>query len=228
MKHRALALSLSVAVGTFAQTSAMESAPLPSASMAAPKTSAMLASTNLQRKQDFPNYPIVDSLFHLSTGDQLRLRWWGIGSGDLDLVVDTRGDVVIPDIGRVPATHTTFNHVRDSVEALLRHRTKVSLIDLQIVKVVQAQIRVSGLTPNPGIFDMPPGTRLSSVATQSGLDVFALLSKMQGGDPVWALQQEHIPSLRRVLVVRGDRDSTWYDLVSAMRAGDASQEIEVS
>jgi hypothetical protein len=38
-------------------------------------------SGSLLRKQDFPAYPIVDSLFHLSTGDQLRLRWWGIGTG---------------------------------------------------------------------------------------------------------------------------------------------------
>jgi protein involved in polysaccharide export with SLBB domain len=179
-----------------------------------------LASTNLQRKVDFPNFPIVDSTFRLSCGDQLRLRWWGLGSNDQDLVVDTRGDLVIPDMGRVKATNSYFRAVRDSVEAMIRRRTKVSLFDLQIVRVVNAQVRISGFVPTPGLFDLSPGTRLSVALSQAGLDLPSLLQRMQGGDPVWNTSQERLPSLRRVLLIRGDQDSVWCDLVAALRAGD--------
>jgi protein involved in polysaccharide export with SLBB domain len=181
-------------------------------------------SGSLLRKQDFPAYPIVDSLFHLSTGDQLRLRWWGIGTGDQDLVVDTRGDLILPDMGRIHTTGISFRVVRDSVEAMLHRRTKVSLIDLQITKIVMAQVRVSGLVPTPGLFEVAPGTRLSAVLPQAGLDLGALLHRMQGGDAIWQPSQDRIPSLRRVLVIRCDKDSAWYDLVQALRSGDPSQD----
>jgi len=181
-------------------------------------------SGSLLRKQDFPAYPIVDTLFHLSTGDQLRLRWWGIGSGDQDLVVDTRGDLVLPDMGRIHTTGISFRSVRDSVEAMLHKRTKVSLIDLQITKIVMAQVRIAGLVPSPGLFEVAPGTRLSAVLPQAGLDLGILLHRMQGGDAIWQSSQDRTPSLRRVLVIRGNKDSVWYDLVRALRSGDPLQD----
>ena len=188
------------------------------------KSASTAASTNLQRKTEFPTFPIVDSTFRLSCGDQLRLRWWGVGSNDVELVVDTRGDLVIPDVGRVKATSAYFRTVRDSVEAMIRRRTKISLFDLQIIRVLNAQVRISGFVPNPGLFDLPPGTRLSSAVAQAGLDLGQLLQRMQGGDAIWNPGQDHAPSLRRVLLIRKDRDSTWCDLVSALRAGDAQQD----
>ena len=181
-------------------------------------------SGSLLRKQDYPAYPIVDSMFHLSTGDQLRLRWWGIGTGDQDLVVDTRGDLILPDMGRIHTTGISFRAVRDSVEAMLHRRTKVSLIDLQITKIVMAQVRISGLVPTPGLFEVAPGTRLSAVLPLAGLDLGTLLRRMQGGDAIWQPSQDRIPSLRRVLVIRSNKDSAWYDLVQALRSGDPTQD----
>ena len=189
-----------------------------------PSNLSQQSSGSLLRKQELPAYPIVDSLFHLSTGDQLRLRWWGIGSGDQDLVVDTRGDLVLPDMGRIHATGRSFRVVRDSVEAMLHRRSKVSLIDLQIVKVSQAQIWLSGLVPSPGVTEVNPGTRLSQVLRASDLDVTSLLHRMQTGDAIWSSSQERIPSLRRILVIREGPDSSWYDLVRAFRSGDPSQD----
>lgn len=219
----ALALSLE-SVGAQSESAQSQFA----AALAARASSSTLAQQQTTgsalRKQEFPTYPIVDSLFHLSAGDQLRLRWWGIGSGDQDLVVDTRGDLVLPDMGRVHATSHSFKVVRDSVEAMLHRRTKVSLIDLQIVKIMMAQVRISGLVPSPGLFEVPPGARLSQVIAQAGLDIDVLMRRMQGGDAIWQPSQDRAPSLRRVLVIRGGVDSSWYDLVQALRSGDPSQD----
>lgn len=224
MKIRPILLAaLAIMATAFAQSADISSAAALAALQARP-TGGSVASSSLQRKVDFPTFSIVDSLFRLSPGDQLRLRWWGIGAGDLDLVVDTRGDLVIPDMGRVKAAGIPFRQARDSVEALLRRRTKVTLVDLQIVKVVGAQVRVSGLVPTPGIFDLPPGTRLSTALAQAGLELSVLLQRMQGGDAVWAPLQERLPSLRRVLIIHGDKDSMWCDVVAALRAGDPSQD----
>jgi protein involved in polysaccharide export with SLBB domain len=182
------------------------------------------ASGSFLRKQDFPSYPIADSLFHLSSGDQLRLRWWGTGSGDLDLVVDTRGDLVLPEMGTIRATGATLRTVRDSVEAMLHRRTKVSLVDLQLVKIVQAQVWISGRLPSPGPVEISPGTPLSEVLQQGDVDVNKLLQRMQMGDAVWQPSEGLQPSLRRILVIRGGKDSSWFDLIRAMRSGDATQD----
>jgi polysaccharide biosynthesis/export protein len=215
---------LSVAISLASSTAQQAELAAALAAGASPSTLSQQTPGSLLRKQEFPAYPIVDSLFHLSTGDQLRLRWWGIGSGDQDLVVDTRGDLILPDMGRVHATGKSFRSVRDTVEAILRKRTKVSLIDLQIVKIMVAQVRISGLVPSPGLFEVPPGARLSQVLAQAGLDVEVLMRRMQGGDAIWQPSTDRVPSLRRILVIRGGSDSSWYDLVQALRSGDPTQD----
>lgn len=221
MKRIAL-LTLLLLLGTAGAQSAQMAAALEASGAAGGLSQA--APGSLLRKQDFPSYPIADSLFHLSIGDQLRLRWWGIGSGDQDLVVDTRGDLVLPDMGRIHATGATLRTVRDSVEAMLHRRTKVSLIDLQVVKIVQAQVWISGRLPSPGHIEVSPGTRLSEVLTQANVDIGKQLQRMQIGDAIWQPSEELVPSLRRVLVVRNGVDSTWYDLVRALRSGDPTQD----
>jgi len=219
---RTVLLSLALSLGSASAQQSELAAAL--AAGASPSAFSQQTSGSLLRKQEFPAYPIVDSLFHLSTGDQLRLRWWGIGSGDQDLVVDTRGDLILPDMGRVHATGKSFRSVRDTVEAMLRKRTKVTLIDLQIVKIMIAQIRISGLAPSPGLFEVPPGARLSQVLAQAGLDIDVLMHRMQGGDAIWQPSMERVPSLRHILLIRGGVDSSWYDLVQALRSGDPSQD----
>ncbi|HOX52522.1 MAG TPA: SLBB domain-containing protein [Fibrobacteria bacterium] len=180
------------------------------------------------RRSDLPSFSVVDSTFHLSSGDQFRLRWWGTGTGDIDLAVDTRGDLVIPDLGRIHARGRTLRTVRDSVERLIRSTKKATLIDLQIVKAVSPQVRISGLVTDPGLYEVPAGSRLSQVLPLSGVVPSVAISIMASGDPIWSPSLPPFPSLRKVLIVRGEGDSSWYDLVQALRTGDPSQDPSLS
>lgn len=188
---------------------------------------ALLASPELLKKSspkvEYPTFSVPDSLLRLSSGDQLRLRWWGIGSGDLDLVVDTRGDLVIPDMGRIPTRGQSFREVRDSLEALLKRRVKTKLIDVQIVKVSKANIRVSGLIAKPGLHACAAGIHVSEVLRLAGLDPARAVDSLTSDLPGLYYARDQNPSLRHVMVVRGN-DTTWVDLMRALRTGDPTQD----
>lgn len=201
-----------------AQSSALE---LPSI---AGVPSGQPSSINTFRQKDLPTYPIVDSTFRLSTGDQLRLRWWGTGSNDLDIGVDTRGDIIVPDMARIHARGLTLKVVRDSLENLVRRRTKATLIDIQVTRVSQARVSVSGLVPSPGFYELPPGTRLSTLLAMAGLDPRIQLQRWKSSDMTWTPQNDNPPSLRRVRLIQGGVDTTWCDLAAALRAGHLAQD----
>ncbi|MEN9306271.1 MAG: hypothetical protein RL173_203 [Fibrobacterota bacterium] len=173
---------------------------------------------------DYPSISAPDSLIRLTSGDQLRLRWWGVGSGELDLAVDTRGDLVIPDMGRISTRGRNLRDLRDSVEAILKRRIKPTLIDLQLIKINKANVRLSGLVAHPGIFDCPAGTRVIQLLKQTGFDVSQAIDSLTSDMPGLYYAMDQVPSLRRVLLVRGGKDSVWLDLVRALRSGDATQD----
>lgn len=207
-----LALLLAVSIADAQQLEQLKSSPVASNSI------------NLLRKTDLPSIPVPDSAFRLSTGDQLRLRWWGLGSQDIDLVVDTRGDIVLPDIGRVSTRGKVFKVLRDSIESLIRKRTKADLIDLQIIKIVPAQIQVAGNLRHPGIYEIPAGTRLSIALASAGIDVPDQIYQIESAPAAWMPQKFQEASFRRILVLRGGKDSAWCDLIRARRTGNALED----
>lgn len=176
------------------------------------------------QKNEYPAISAPDSLIRLSSGDQLRLRWWGIGSGNLELVVDTRGEIVVPDMGRIVARGRSFRDVRDSVEALVKRRIKTNLVDLQIVQMKKATIRISGLVPRPGLFECTPGTHVSQALLMADFNINRAMDSLTADLPGLYYSKDQIASLRRVLLLRGGRDSVYLDLVRAARIGDDTQD----
>jgi len=168
-----------------------------------------------------PDFQVEDSVFRLSSGDRLRLRWWGTGSGSEDLVVDTRQNIVFPDFGVVQTAGLTLSEVRQKLEDLLRTRIKPSMIDLRLVTVVSARVNVLGLVPKPGIYTILPGTRLSECLAKAGLEV----SKIIQGQASRRDPDESRPSMRRILLIRGGgRDTVMVDLLLAIRGGRMDQD----
>jgi len=171
-------------------------------------------------KPEGPALAIDDTLFFLSPGDRLKLQWWGVGSGSEELIVNTRWEVVVPDRGVVNVKGIPFSKVRDSLEAMIRSQLRVKLIDLQVVEIVPAQVQVTGLVPNPGAFEVPAGTRLSTVLQQAGVNFKEILRSQASGSPPRPGDRYRLPSARRILLVRGGgRDSVWCDLAKAWNAG---------
>jgi len=166
-------------------------------------------------------FAVEDSLFYVSPGDQLKLRWWGIGEGVENLVVNTRWELVVPDMGVVNVRGATLKKVREDLLKLLRSHIRVKMMDLQLVKLAPAQVQITGLVPKPGVYDISPGAHLSEALKLAGLQVGEELRNRQTAPPPGPNDNFRLPSLRRILVVRGSgRDSVWSDLVKAYNGGD--------
>lgn len=165
-------------------------------------------------------FAVEDSLFYVSPGDQLRLRWWGIGEGSANLSVNTNWELVIPDMGALNVRGATLKMVREKVSNLLRSHIKVRMLDLQLIKTAPAQVQVTGLIPHPGVYDIDPGMRLSEVLKLADFDVGLELRRRQLRSPPGPNDNYRLSSLRRILVVRGSgRDSLWCDLAKAYNGG---------
>jgi len=188
-------------------------------------TSAALVTTRIV---DGIAFAVEDSLFYVSPGDQLKLRWWGVGEGTENLVVNTRWELVVPDMGVVNVRGATLKKVREDLLKLLRSHIRVKMMDLQLVKLAPAQVQITGLVPKPGVYDISPGARLSEALKLAGLQVGEELRNRQMASPPGPNDNYRLPSLRRILVVRGSgRDSLWSDLVKAYNGGDADADPRI-
>jgi protein involved in polysaccharide export with SLBB domain len=174
-------------------------------------------------KPEGPAIAIEDSLLFLSPGDQLKLRWWGVGSGSEDLMVNTRWEIVIPDRGVIKTKGIPFTFVRDSIETMIRTQIKVKMIDLQLVAIMPARIQITGQVPRPGNFEVAAGTRLSDAVGLAGVSLRDVLYAQASGTPSRPGDRQRIPSVRRVQLVRaGGKDTVWCDLAKAWNAASAT------
>lgn len=171
-----------------------------------------------------PQFHIEDSLFRLSPGDVLRLRWWGIGTGDERLVVNPEGNLLIPDMGLVATADRSFREVRDSVLAVVVRRTRSKMVDLQVQSAASAVISVSGRIRGPGVLDVPAGTRLSTIMEQVGWPLAELFEHLGNTSPQ-EMNKAGYPSVRRVRILRGNRrDTLVVDLAKGYRQGDSRED----
>jgi len=174
------------------------------------------------------SFPIVDSLFRLSPGDQVSLRWWGVGQGDDVLTVDPQGRLVLPELGAVHVQGLTFDKVRDSVEAILRRTVRPRVVDLQVRFVQPASIGVSGVAPHPGVHVLPAGGTLLDLVAAAGWDVAELMRISSARMPRDDAPEARLPSLRRIQIVRGGgKDSADVDLARIIRQGRVEQVVRL-
>jgi protein involved in polysaccharide export with SLBB domain len=170
-------------------------------------------------------FPIVDSLFFLSPGDKVRLRWWGTGKGEEELVVSPSYSLLVPEMGRIDVRGIPLDRVRLRVDSLLRRNVRPSLVEFEVVDPVDAMVQVTGNVSKPGISVVPSGTRLSSLLSSLGLDVLVVLRSVQVNPPLREGERMSLPSLRRVRLIRGgSRDTVHCDLLRSILAGDLSQD----
>lgn len=177
-----------------------------------------------QQAFSVPRLP-ADSLLYLNPGDQLQLVWWGLGSGQVRLLVDSRSDLVVPDVGVYRVGGVRFDRVRDTLERLVRGRIRTDYVTLRVVSLAPAEVRAIGLVPQPGGYVVPAGTRLSVFLAKVGIDVNLLSQETRMTSPPKPSDRVSIPSLRNVEIVRaGGRDTIRADLVRSLRSGDFSED----
>lgn len=169
------------------------------------------------------NYSITDSLYYPGPGDQFRLRWWGVGSGEEILTVNGRQEIVLPDIGVVGVRGRSLAEIRDTIEHRLRQRSNIRVVDLSVQKLASVSVYVTGNVPNPGMRVLPAGSRLSKALEDAGLVVSEALGAISEGNYFLPLSQAP-PSLRKVTVIKVSGDSSFFDLALALNRGDQTQD----
>ena len=170
------------------------------------------------------NYAVDDSLYYPGPGDQYRLRWWGVGTGDEVLVVNGRHEIVLPEVGVLKVRGLPLSQIRDSVERRIRTRfSNVRVVDLSVQKLASVQVHVTGAVPNPGIRVLSGGSRLSKALEDAGLLVPEVLGGISQGNYFLPLSQSP-PSLRRVWVRKSSGDTSSFDLALAFNRGEQSQD----
>lgn len=179
-------------------------------------------------RSESPTIPVEDSLFFPSPGNRFRLRWWGVGSGEENLVVNTRWEVVLPDRGIVPVRGRTFKQVRASIDSLLRSQIRIKMLDLQLLEIGKAQVQVTGLVPNPGVIEIAAGERLTTVLGLAGLPVRDMLRSQAGSPPTRPGDRFQMPSVRHIQLLRSSgKDTVWCDIARAYNAGEVEQDPRV-
>jgi len=179
-------------------------------------------------KSESPTVPVEDSLFYPSPGNRFRLRWWGVGSGEENLVVNTRWEVVLPDRGIVSVRSRTFKQVRASIDSLFRSQIRIKMLDLQLLDIGKAQVQVTGLVPNPGVIEIAAGERLTTVLGLAGMPVRDLLRSQAGTPPARPGDRFQMPSIRHIQLLRSSgKDTVWCDLARAYNAGEVEQDPRV-
>lgn len=162
-----------------------------------------------------------DSLLFLNPGDRLQLIWWGVGSGQVNLVVGSRGDVVVPDVGAFHVRGVPFNRVRDTIEGSVRKRIKTEYVELQVVSLAPAEVNLIGVVANPGSYTVRAGTRLSSFLAEAHVEVNSAIEQIKRTAPTRVGDRIALPSFREVELIRGSgKDTLRCDLVKAVRGGD--------
>lgn len=173
-------------------------------------------------------FHIEDSVFCLGPGDQLSLRWWGVGSGSEILTVNPEGQIVIPDLGTVQANGRVLREVRDSIKSVVHRKLRPRLIDIQVRSVSPAWVGVSGSIPTSGVFKVAPGSTLLEVLKQAGMDVPSLVASASGTMPRVEIPELRNPSVRRTRIVRATgKDTLTVDLATTLREGDPGRMVRL-
>lgn len=185
-----------------------------------------LSSLVSKQATDDRSPPVVleDSVFVLSPGDKLKLQWWGAGSGEATMVVDTKGSILVPEIGEIDVRNKPFSKVRDTLQSLVMKRLQPRLVSVRILEIQDAMIWLTGLVPNPGPQKVAPGTRLSKAIQLGGVSVADHLRSAMNAPAYRKEDGFSMPSLRRILVIRNGKDTLLADLARAFRSGIGAQD----
>lgn len=171
-----------------------------------------------------PPLAVEDSLFVLNPGDKIRVQWWGTGSGDLSMSVDTRRKLLLPEIGEIDTRTRTLRDVRDTIEAIIRVKFRPRMVSIRLVEVQPATVWLTGVLPSPGSQQITPGTSLSKVLAMGGVVVSEILKVTRHVPPPRREDGLIFPSLRRIMLIRNGKDTQYVDLARAFRFGRVEQD----
>lgn len=145
---------------TFAQIQSVDLTQ-PLGKQLAPPTSAAGTVTALEG-------PIDPTQYVLGPGDQLEFGVWGGVELQMRIAVGPDGAVSLPSVGVVPVAGLTLQ----AAQSVVRERSAAvyprATITLRLVELRRMKVSISGLVTNPGVYEVTPADRLSTLIALAG------------------------------------------------------------
>ena len=143
----------------------------------------------------------------LGIGDQMIVIFEGVKTGDSKVWVDREGQILLEDIGRIPAAGRTFGEFRNALKDEVKRSMFGTEVSVSMGSVRLASVRVTGEVRKPGVHQL---TGLSTI-----FDALTVAGGIKKSG-----------SLRRVQVQRGDR-IFWVDVYDLMYPSFGGQNFGV-
>lgn len=154
------------------------------------------------------NQSPVPADYVVGPGDVLRVRIWGQINFGANLLVDREGNIYLPQIGTVPVAGLHFSqldpHLRTAVAKLYRNFD----LSVEMGSIRTIQVYISGQASRPGAYTI---SALSSLVDA----LFASGGPLPQG------------SMRHILLKRGGRVITDFDLYALLLYGDKSKDVRL-
>lgn len=170
----------------------------------------------------------IDPDFKLGVGDTVSVSLWGKMEATHKLVIDQKGDIVIPLIGKVGVFGLTIDEARTAVKHLVDSKYSNVEIDLTLVNAQDIQVQLLGNVNKPGIYVVSPFSKVIDVLAKAGgpaeegsvidikvlrnskeIMVFNLYDYITKGDTSKNIRLQHddvvyIPAMKNLVAIRGD------------------------
>ncbi len=163
-------------------------------------------------------------------GDQFSLTIGGASPFQTMAPVSAEGDLLLFDVGSIPAAGKTLTEVLDQAEAALQSQYQNVPVDISLLQPRRFYVHLSGAIPEPGRYLMLPLARLDDAVQQAfASQASARPDPTAGGEvrivgsatsEIPATQTGYKPSLRNVVLTHKDGSSDSIDLFRYYLRGD--------
>lgn len=106
--------------------------------------------------------------YALNEGDVISINFWGKLEGSSSLVVDEKGNIVIPHVGKINILNLTLNEAKSLIEKELNKKFSNVEFDIDLKKTRNMKIVVLGNVFNPGSYEANPSSRIDEILAKSG------------------------------------------------------------
>ncbi len=138
----------------------------------------------------------IGSLFGIYNSNEVYGKW---------VMVDSKGQIMLPKIGRVSIEHLTE---REAADTLTRYYSKYLVEPIIVVKVLNKEVSVLGEVNNPGtlLLEKEKNTLMEALSKSGGLTFYANKKKatIRRGDSLMTFDLTKIQSGAPILIYPND------------------------
>lgn len=151
------------------------------------------------------NIPVAGD-YVLGPGDELKIYLWGNIQQNFSLIVDSGGDIILPNAGKVNVANLTLDQAKNLIRLELEKYFANFTMDITMGRLKTMEVFILGEVNTPGRYNV---NSLSSV-------IYALY---YSGGPT------KVGSLREIKLIRNNKTIKVFDLYKLLLHGDKSDDV---